>query len=128
MNAPLALRLFRFVYVAYIVFASAKTFIGAHEMAAGVAATGAHHHAAHLVTPAFLQGLSGAEIAAALALLIARAELYAGCALLVVYAVAGGLDLALGEFPAHLFLYAATVGFFLAVRRTDRAPPQLKAA
>jgi len=114
MSASLALRLYRFAYVAFIVYASGRTFLGAHGLAAGAAP---HGHLGHLVTPAFLEALSGAEILAALGFLVRRIEVYAGFALLAVYATAAALDLALGEVPANLLFYAATAAFFLAIRR-----------
>ena len=124
MSAPLALRLYRFAYVAFIVYASGKTFLRAQAMAAGVAAGGPHGHLGHLVTPAFLEGLSGAEIVAALGFLVRRIEVWAGAALLAIYAVAAGLDVALGQAPVHLAFYAANVAFFLAVRRAAAGEAQ----
>ena len=124
MSAPLALRLYRFAYVAYIVYASGKTFLAAH----GIAAAVQDGHLGHPISPAFLQGLSGAEIVAALGLLVRRIEVCAAAALLAIFAIAGGLDAALGEVPAHVLFYAATAAFFLAIRRAEAGGSQVAPA
>jgi hypothetical protein len=81
------------------------------------AAASPHHHLSHLISPAFLQVLSGAEVVAAIAFLIRPIELYAGGLLLLIFAVAGVLDISLGEAPVQLLFYAATVIFFFAARQ-----------
>src|SRR5690242_4121836 len=119
MSLSLALRLYRWAFIAYIVFASAKTLLAANELAAGAVA-GGHHHLSQLITPDTLKVLAGVEIAAALAFLARTLEVYAGAVLLAVFAFAAVLDFSTGGAPIHLFLYAATVGFFLAARGEAR--------
>jgi hypothetical protein len=104
-------------YVAYIVYLSVKTFIAAGELAGSAAANA--HHSARLVTAGHLRLLAGTEVVAALAFLNASAELYAGCVLLAIYAIAFTLDTLGGRFPVHLLFYAATVLLFLGMRATS---------
>jgi hypothetical protein len=109
MDRSVALRGFRYVYVAYIVYASAKTL---------VFALGAMHGLPlmfHL--PVFLMGLASLEIAAALLFLAERHEVTACAALLAIYAVASAITVAQGEVPAHLVFYAATALFIVVSRR-----------
>jgi len=89
-----SLALLRWSYVAFIVFASAKTIIAAH---AG--------HGPHGWPVAVLALI---EIAAALALLVARLERAACVVLLAVYGVAAALTIAEGEVPLRFVYYAAT--------------------
>ena len=83
--------------MAYIVYASLKTLINAPQIAAP--------HVALL--RAHLYVLAGVEVRAAFGLLIRRLAGAATLGLLGVFTVAALIDLALGEFPAHLLLYAA---------------------
>ncbi len=101
MTPQLALYLYRAVFVAFIVWASAKTFMEGWAVPHG--ATGALHAGAHI------RLLAGVEIVAALAFLWPAAQLWAGSALVLVFAVATVLDLAMGGAPARFGYYAATV-------------------
>ena len=98
MSGVWPLRALRWSFCAFIVFASAQTF------AAVLAGDGEPHqlggHAA--------LALSGAEILAALALLIARLAFAAALVLCAVFAIAAGLTLAAGEAPLRFVYYAAT--------------------
>jgi hypothetical protein len=109
---------YRLAFAAAIALASARTFLAADRIAGPL-----QGHAAHLATPAFLKGLAALEVVAALALPIRRLEPYAAAGLFATFATAGALDLLAGEFPIHLFIYAASLGFLLAVSRSQRAEP-----
>ena len=110
MNLDSLLKLYRWAYVAFIVFASGRTFLDADLLSAHQGAHGAFG-AAHLKV------LAAAEIAAAIAFLVRPIEVFAGAALLIIYAIAAAIGIAFGEIPAHLFLYAATVLFLLRAGR-----------
>jgi hypothetical protein len=99
---------FRRVFVAYIVYASFKTLVMAPQLAA--------QHGAPL--RALLYVLAGVEVLAALGLLVRRIAGVASLALLGVFILATLLDVALGEIPAHLVLYAAITLLLLTAETT----------
>ncbi|MBI3675712.1 MAG: hypothetical protein HY243_03750 [Proteobacteria bacterium] len=125
MSHSIALRAFRFIYVAFIVFLSAKTFLAAGTMAH--AGHVAHGGMEHVPTTVFLTFLAGTEIAAALLFLWERVEIAAGAALIAVYAVATAVDVSLGQLPLHLAFYAAVTIYILYANRrlTVEAGPML---
>lgn len=96
-----ALLAFRLVYVAFIVSASATTLLSA----------GGAQHAAHVAI------LAGVEIAAALGFLLPATEVAACGVLLVVYAIATALSLAMGEWTLRFLYYAATAVFIVSLSR-----------
>jgi hypothetical protein len=104
MSLPLtgaqALYLYRCVYAAFIVWASAKTFVE------GWPGGGHGHGGAHMAL--FIRGLAGAEIVAAVALLWLPAQVWAAGALVLIFAIATVLDLSLGGQPVRFAYYAAT--------------------
>jgi hypothetical protein len=104
-----ALGLFRAIYAAYIVYASAKTLV--HVIHAGHGAVHAH---------AFIIALASLEIAAALTFLFVRFERAACAMLLTIYAIAAVLTVTEGAVPAHLIYYAATALFIVAAGRHVR--------
>ena len=90
---------FRYVFVAYIVYASIKTMATAAQIAAA--------HGAHTdLLRRHLYALAGVEVAAALGMLMPRVASLASVVLLGVFAVAAAIDLSFGDVPAHLVLYA----------------------
>lgn len=97
MRTVMTLERFRCVFVAYIVYASLKTIVMAPQLAA--------QHSALL--RGHLYVLASIEVLAALGLLIPRLAGAATLGLLCVFTVAALFDVALGEVPAHLLLYAA---------------------
>ena len=108
MSAVWKLRLFRWIYVAFLVQASVSTALG-----------GLHHahenmHGSHV--------LALIEIVAALAFLIERVEGYAATALIAVFAIATVLSIASGEWPLRFFYYAATALFIAASAGRSPAP------
>jgi hypothetical protein len=76
-------------------------------------------HGEHGHSALALAALSGAEIVAALALLIPRLELVAAAALLAIFAIAAALTVAAGEAPLRFAYYAATA---VAICAGARAP------
>lgn len=104
MTVALALYLYRCVYVAFIVFASAKTLLEGWPAAHGVSP-------AHLSM--FIRALAASEIAVAIAFLWPPAQLWAGAALIAIFVVATGIDLAHGGVPARFAYYSATVAILV---------------
>jgi hypothetical protein len=92
---------FRYVYVAYIVYASVKTMVLAPQL---VAAHAAGHGA---LLDRHLHLLALVEIAAAVGVLLPLLAQAATVLLLGVFAGAALIDIGLGEAPVHLLLYAA---------------------
>ena len=101
MRSVMTLNRFRYLYVAYIVYASLKTMVVAPQLLV----THAAGHGTLLGT--HLYALALIEIMAAVGLLLPRLAPASTMLLLAVYAVAALIDLALGEAPVHLLLYAA---------------------
>lgn len=101
MSPAAALYLYRAIYVGFIVFASAKTLIEGWPAPHGGASAG---HMARFVT-----GLASVEILAAAAFLWPPVQLWAGAALLAIFAVATVVDLAHGGAPVRFAYYSATV-------------------
>ena len=99
MTATQALYLYRCVYAAFIVWASAKTFVE------GWPAPGGGHGGAHIG----LRGLAGAEILAALLFLWPATQLWSGGALIAIFVIATFVDLSHGGQPVRFAYYAATV-------------------
>lgn len=84
MNVALALYVYRLIYVSFIVFASAKT------LGEGWPAT--HGVAAHMGI--FVRALAASEIVAALGFLWLPVQLWMGAALIAIFIIATGVDLA----------------------------------
>jgi hypothetical protein len=104
-------RAFRWVFVAFLLVSSAKTFL------AGV--TG-EHEGPH--GPIILIALSMAEILAAIAFLIEPLERIACAALIAIFAVAAGLSVMAGDvLPIRFVYYGATAIFLVSTDRNDRA-------
>ena len=103
-----ALAAYRVLYVAFIVWASAKTILDTHRT------PDAHAHAA-----LFVIGLASVEILSALALLWRRTEIAACGVLLAVYATAAILSAAQGDTPVRFAYYAATAGFIVYLSRRE---------
>lgn len=101
MTAPLALYLYRTVFAAFIVFASAKTFVEGWPATAGGEAS------ARMTL--FIRALAGTEIVAALLFLWRPAQVWAGAALVAIFAIAVVVDLAHRGIPARFAYYSATV-------------------
>ena len=102
MTAAQALYLYRCVYAAFIVWASARTFVEGWPAPAGGGHGGAH-------MGLFIRGLAGAEIVAALLFLWPATEIWSGGALIAIFAIATVVDLAHGGQPVRFAYYAATV-------------------
>lgn len=102
MTPQAALYLYRCVYVAFIVWASAKTFLEGWP-----APSGHDHGDAHMGL--FIRGLAATEVAAALAFLWIPAQLWAGGLLIAIFAIATVVDLIHGGVPARFAYYSATV-------------------
>ena len=100
MSALQALYAFRLVFVAFIVWASARTFAEGWPTA---------HGGSPAQAGPYIQLLAGAEIAAAALFLWPAAQLWAGAALIAIFAIATVLDLMAGGVPARFAYYAATV-------------------
>lgn len=103
MSPQNALYLYRCVYVAFIVWASAKTFIEGWPAPAG------HGHGGDAHMGLFIRGLAATEIVAALAMLWLPAQLWAGGLLVAIFAIATAVDLAHGGQPVRFAYYSATV-------------------
>lgn len=99
-TAAQALYAFRLVFVAFIVWASAKTFMEGWPTGPG-AASG---HAA-----LGIRLLAGTEILAAALFLWPAAQLWSGATLIAIFAIATVIDLAAGGVPARFAYYSATV-------------------
>jgi hypothetical protein len=95
-----ALYLYRVVFAAFIIYASARTFL---EGWPAVHAAQAGHTAVHI------RILAATEIVAAAAFLWPSAQLWAGGALLAIFAIATVIELRLGGAPVRFAYYAATV-------------------
>jgi uncharacterized membrane protein len=107
-----AVRALRWSFCAFIVYASAQSFVPAF------AGRVDHRHGHELLV------LSGVEILAALALLIPRAAFAATIALCVVFAIAAVLTAASGEVPLRFAYYAATA-ILLGCARSRSLWPQV---
>ncbi len=103
MSPQIALYAYRCVYVAFIVWASARTFVEGWPAAAGHGAGSPAHMAL------FIRGLAATEIAAALAFLWLPAQLWAGGLLIAIFAVATAVDFLHGGVPARFAYYSAAV-------------------
>ena len=91
---------FRYVFTAYIVYASVKTIASVEQIVAA--------HPAHaLLARSHLVVLGSVEILFAVGLLVPRLRFASAIGLLLVFGTAGAIDLSLGEVPLHLVLYAA---------------------
>ncbi len=99
-----ALAGFRLLFVAYIVWASARTLLRASHGDFGPS----HAH--------FVYVLAGIEIIAAVGLLWSAIEPAAAVLLGLVFVVAAAHELVDGSFPAHLFFYAGTLAFLMYLR------------
>jgi hypothetical protein len=95
--SPWPLRALRWSFCAFIVYASAQTFVAAWK------GHGELHHGR-----AGLLALSGAEAIAALALLVPRLASAATWVLCAVFATAAVLTIAAGQAPLRFAYYAAT--------------------
>ena len=100
MTAGQALYLYRLVFALFIVFASAQTFVQGWPAA---------HGGGHAAGAAHIRFLAAAEIVAALAFLWPPAQIWAGGALVAIFAVATVIDLSMGGAPVRFAYYAATV-------------------
>ena len=117
MTAALALYLYRAVFVAFIVYASAKTFVEGWPAPQGATV------AANMTM--FIRTLAGVEILAALLFLAPAAQLWAGGALLVIFAIATVVDLTHGGVPARFAYYSGTV--LILMYLYDRVKPAAQA-
>jgi hypothetical protein len=105
MSEAWALRAFRWCYGAFIAYASAQTYFGAHGDL-------------HAII------LSSVEFIAALAFLIEPFEIAACVALLIIFAIAGAITAVRGEPPVRFVYFAATAAYIVFVHRRDR--PELR--
>ena len=122
MRSFMTIERFRYVFVAYIVYASLKSMVMAPQIAA--------QHGAQLRVQLYV--LAGVEVLAALGLLVRRLTGAATLTLLGVFVIATLIDVSLGEVPAHLLLYAPiTLLLRKAATASDvagRAAPSLPAS
>jgi hypothetical protein len=102
------------VFVAFIVWASAKTFAQGWPAPRG-AVHSVHSHLS-------IQLLAGAEIAAALAFVWPAAQLWAGGALVAIFAIATILDLKMGGAPVRFADYSATALILMFLESRLRVP------
>jgi len=109
MSPQSALYLYRVVFVAFIVWASAKTFAEGWAAAPG--------HAGALAGSGHIRLLAATEIVAALAFLWPAAQIWAGAALILIFAIATVLDLMMGGVPARFAYYSATVMILVFLER-----------
>jgi len=108
---PSAVRAFRLLFVAFIILASATTFLSAwSELHA------TEHSSA---SPLFLALLAGTEIVAAVLFAFRRPEIPAAVALIIVFGIAEALSIASKEITLRFVFYAGTVLFILAAARRD---------
>lgn len=114
MTPQTALYAYRCVYVAFIVWASAKTFMEGWPAPAGQG----HASSAHMGL--FIRGLAAAEIVAALAFLWLPAQLWAGGLLIAIFAIATAVDFLHGGVPARFAYYTATVLVLVFLTREGR--------
>ncbi|MGD0141890.1 MAG: hypothetical protein ABSC92_01885 [Rhizomicrobium sp.] len=108
-SMPVALVIFRLIYVAFIVTASVTTLLS--EKAPGL--------------PAFagiptLTILASAEILAAILFLFRWSEVWACAALLVVYAIATAISVIAGDWTLRFLYYGATAVFIALAARARR--------
>jgi|SRR5579871_1656972 len=106
MSTSRALLVFRTVFVAFIVFASARALLVVDAFA----------NSAHIARP-HLIALACVEILAAIALLWERTELAAAGVLLLVFGTAAVLDATAGDIPIRYAYYSATALFVVFLRR-----------
>lgn len=99
MTPAVALYGYRTLFAAFIVWASAKTFIEGWPAEHGSSANMA----------LFIRVLAATEIVAALLFLWPRAQLIAGGALILIFAIATYIDLKHGGVPARFAYYSGTV-------------------
>lgn len=111
MTPQAALYAYRCVYVAFIVWASAKTFLEGWPAPAG------HGHGGSAHMGLFIRGLAATEIAAALAFLWLPAQVWAGGLLIAIFAIATAVDLVHGGVPARFAYYSATVMVLIVLTR-----------
>jgi low temperature requirement protein LtrA len=95
---------FRLIFVAFIVWASARTMVNAHSVSGG-------HSALALAV------LGAVEIAGALLFMVRRTQLAGVIVLLLVFGAAAVMAVQLGQVPLGYFYYAATAAFIIAVDR-----------
>ena len=106
MTPASALYLYRCVYGAFIVWASAKTFVEGWHVPAGGAHGGAH-------MALFIRGLAAAEILAAVLFLWPATQVWSGAALIAIFAIATFVDFSVGGQPVRFAYYAATVAILV---------------
>ena len=99
-----ALVAYRWLYVGFIVVASAQTVVEAHRHPAGRFANG-------------LLLLGSIEILAALLFLLHRTQLVGATLLLLVFAVAAVLTASQGQLPVRFLYYAGTAVFIVYLDR-----------
>ena len=99
---------FRLVFVAFLLWASARTMADAHLGSSG-------HSGLALAL------LAGIEILAALLFLLRRTQLLGLALLIPVFAAATLMALQVGEMPVRYFYYAMTALFIVAVDRHSSA-------
>jgi hypothetical protein len=116
MTATFALYLYRTVFAAFIVWASAKTFVEGWPSAHG--GSGGH-------MGLFIRALAATEIVAALLFLWRPAQVWAGAALIAIFAIAVVVDLAHKGVPARFAYYSATVLIVLFLDARLRAAPAI---
>lgn len=91
---------FRYLFAAYIAYATIRTLLAATHMVAA--------HPAHTVmTWWHLVVLCGLELLFALGILAERVRRNSSIGLILVFAVAGAISVSVGENPMHLVLYTA---------------------
>jgi hypothetical protein len=91
---------FRYLFAAYIVYATIRTLLAATPIVAA--------HPGHTVmTQRHLVVLCGLEFLFAFGILIERIRRNSSIALILVFIVAGAISVFFGENPMHLVLYAA---------------------
>lgn len=90
---------YRFLFVAFIIAASAQTLVTAH----------AHKG----LSPKFLTALASVEIVAAVLFIFHQTQMIGAALLLAVFAVATVASVTAGDMPAHFFYYAGTTLFIV---------------
>jgi hypothetical protein len=99
MTPALALYLYRALFAAFIVWASAKTYLEGWPA----------QHGSSENMGLFIRILAASEIVAALLFLWPRAQWIAGGALILIFAIATWIDLKHGGVPARFAYYSGTV-------------------
>ena len=107
-----AVRAYRLLFVAFIVFVSVRTALQVHS------GSGVSGHPS-----AFLLLLAGIEIVSAVGFLFRWTRLIAGIGLLLVFATGTTVGLLNGELPFNLVFYAGTVGLLLVYGRQGTVRP-----